>query len=179
MVESIQEPALQTEQVTTAAAQGNAADASTSEDPYAFFNRIGRPKFLVAPMVDQSELPYRILTRRYGAQLCYTPMFHAKMFSTCEKYRATNFKPCKEYRPLVVQFCANDPDILLAAAKLVENDADAVDINLGCPQGIAKRGQYGSFLLDKKDLIVSMVSKLHAELKIPVTCKIRCLPTEE
>lgn len=147
-------------------------------DRYAYYKRVGCPKYFVAPMVDQSELPYRMLTRKYGAHICYTPMFHAKLFSTSEKYRNEAFTPCKEDRPLVVQFCANDPDILLAAAKLVEGDADAVDINLGCPQGIAKRGQYGSYLLDKKELIVSMVSKLHAELKIPVTCKIRCLPTE-
>ena len=148
-------------------------------DRYAFYKRIGRPKYLVAPMVDQSELPYRMLTRKYGAQLCYTPMFHARLFSTDPKYRANMFTPCPEDRPLTVQFCANDPDILLAAAKLVENDCDAVDINLGCPQGIAKKGNYGSFLLEKKELIVSMVSKLHAELAVPVTCKIRCLPTEE
>ena len=61
----------------------------------------------------------------------------------------------------------------------MENDCDAVDINLGCPQGIAKKGNYGSYLLEKKDLIVSMVRKLKAELAVPVTCKIRCLPTEE
>ena len=89
------------------------------------------------------------------------------------------FTPCVEDRPLVVQFCANDPDILLNAAKYVEDHCDAVDINLGCPQGIAKKGNYGSFLLEKTDVIVSMVKKLKMHLKVPVTCKIRCLPTEE
>uniref|UniRef100_A0A7S3FV07 tRNA-dihydrouridine(16/17) synthase [NAD(P)(+)] n=1 Tax=Strombidium rassoulzadegani TaxID=1082188 RepID=A0A7S3FV07_9SPIT len=130
-------------------------------------------------MVDQSELPYRMLTRKYGAQICYTPMYHARLFSTDTKYRRDMFTPHPEDRPLVVQFCANDPDILLNAARYVENDCDAVDINLGCPQGIAKKGNYGSFLLEKTELIVSMVRKLKENLKVPVTCKIRCLPNEK
>ena len=69
--------------------------------------------------------------------------------------------------------------MLLRAAKYVENDCDAVDINFGCPQGIAKKGKYGSFLLEKTDLIRSLVTTLAKNLKVPVTCKIRCLPNEE
>lgn len=42
---------------------------------------------------------------------------------------------------------------MLHAAKLVENDCDAIDINLGCPQRIAKRGYYGAFLMDNPLLV--------------------------
>lgn len=37
---------------------------------------------------------------------------------------------------------------MATAAILVEKDCDAIDVNLGCPQSIAKRGRYGSFLQD-------------------------------
>jgi tRNA-dihydrouridine synthase 1 len=60
-------------------------------------------------------------------------MFHARQFAESEAYRTKMFTVEKLDRPLTVQFCANDPDILLKAAKYVEDHCDAVDINLGCP----------------------------------------------
>ncbi len=55
-------------------------------------------------------------------------------------------------RPLFVQFCGNDANTILKAARHVEDQVDAVDINFGCPQRIAKRGNYGAFLMYDLDL---------------------------
>ncbi|KAJ1892625.1 tRNA dihydrouridine synthase [Kickxella alabastrina] len=104
-------------------------------------------------------------------------MFHAKMFSDeAPKYRDEQWQTNEEERPVIVQFCANDPDILLKAAQLVVGKADAVDLNLGCPQHIAKRGHYGSFLMEEWDLVSKLIRKLHENLEIPVTAKIRVFP---
>ncbi|KIR25503.1 tRNA-dihydrouridine synthase 1 [Cryptococcus deuterogattii LA55] len=186
---------------------------------YDFYRSIGSPKFVVAPMVDQSELAWRLLSRsplppalagppetvktpqgktyiRHpgGAHVCYTPMIHAKVFVDAkgEGGRNGDGQFCLSLdeeggegtiggveggdRPLIVQFCANDPDILLAAAKKVEHRCDAVDINFGCPQGIAKRGHYGSFLQDEWELIHKLISTLHENLSVPVTAKFRIFP---
>ncbi|KAH7104909.1 dihydrouridine synthase-domain-containing protein, partial [Auriculariales sp. MPI-PUGE-AT-0066] len=155
---------------------------------YEFYEKVlGSPKFVVAPMVDQSELPWRMLSRRYGAQLVYTPMINAKMWSLPHHttYRENNFNlehgeeggPMD--RPLIVQFCTNDPDQLLVSAQALAPQCDAVDINLGCPQDIAKKGKYGAFLQDDWDLIYKLINTLHLNLDVPVTAKFRVFPTVE
>ncbi|KAJ2579276.1 tRNA dihydrouridine synthase, partial [Coemansia sp. RSA 1804] len=99
---------------------------------YDLFRKMNSPRHIVAPMVDQSELAWRILSRNHGAELCYTPMFHAKFFGDANpKYRNEHWVVMAEGegigrdRPVVVQFCANDPDTLLRAARFVVGDADA------------------------------------------------------
>ncbi|RWR77585.1 tRNA-dihydrouridine16/17 synthase NADP+-like protein [Cinnamomum micranthum f. kanehirae] len=144
---------------------------------WAHWRKLGEPKLIVAPMVDNSELPFRMLCRKYGADAAYTPMLHSRIFSENEKYRSQEFTTCKEDRPLFVQFCANDPAILLEAARLVEPYCDYVDINLGCPQRIARRGNYGAFLMDNLPLVKSLVQKLAQNLHVPVSCKIRIFPS--
>jgi tRNA-dihydrouridine synthase len=141
--------------------------------PYEFFNSMGKPRYIVAPMVDHSDLSYRMLTRKYGAQLVYTQMFSSNCFVQSAELRSQLFTTCPEDRPLIVQFCGNDPQTLLSAARFIENHCDAVDINLGCPQGIAKRGHYGAFLMEELELLTSIVSTLSQGLKVPVTCKTR------
>ncbi|KAI9793740.1 MAG: hypothetical protein M1833_000686 [Piccolia ochrophora] len=176
-----------------------------------FYKSLGSPKLILAPMVDQSEFAWRLLTRAYmpseqrGSLLAYTPMLHARMFLDSPKYRDQCFQPLRQSmasfgsglpsgystsdfhldgnpahdRPLFVQFCANNPDELLEAARHVQPFCDAIDLNLGCPQGIAKRGHYGAFLQEDWDLVYRIINKLHLGLDIPITAKIRVLENKK
>lgn len=91
----------------------------------------------------------------------------------------------------MAQFCGNDPTVMLEAAKLIQDMVDAVDINIGCPQNIAKKGAYGAYLMDQPELVRSIgmevtlnllmlaVSNMSKNLKVPVFCKMRLFPTIE
>ncbi|XP_062229817.1 uncharacterized protein LOC133927382 [Phragmites australis] len=46
-------------------------------------------------MVDNSELPFRMMSRRYGADAAHTPTIHSRVFSENERYRSTEFTTCK------------------------------------------------------------------------------------
>lgn len=143
---------------------------------FRFYQEIlGNPKFVLAPMVDASELAWRMLARKYSAQLCFTPMWHAAVFARDEKYRKQALQTCPADRPLIVQFCANDPEIFSKAVKLTVEaiEVDAIDLNLGCPQIIAKRGHFGSFLQDEWELISRLIKVIHENFEVPVTAKMR------
>ncbi|KNC47435.1 uncharacterized protein AMSG_02453 [Thecamonas trahens ATCC 50062] len=140
-----------------------------------FYRSLGSPKYIVAPMVNASELAFRLLTRRYGAELCVTPMLNSAVWVRSEEYREKNLRVAPGDEPLLAQFCGNDPKILLEAALDVQDRVAGVDINLGCPQNIARRGHYGAFLLEETELLVEMVDTLARGLTVPVTCKIRVL----
>lgn len=166
-----------------AAAAAGAADAAGDDGPgpslqqvkaaWAWFRGLGSPKYWVAPMVDQSELAFRELCRRHGATAAYTPMLHARLFCQGAPYRAEHFTTCETDRPLLAQFCANDPATFVEAAKYVQHCVDGVDLNLGCPQHIASRGRYGAYLMDDLPLVERLVRHAVAELQVPVTVKIR------
>ncbi len=142
---------------------------------HAFYKSIGSPKTVCAPMVNQSDLPFRMLVRNHGAELCYTPMIHSQVLKTRKGNYGKMFGTCTEDRPLFAQFCGDDPEVVLWSAKVVQDHVDAIDLNFGCPQQIAKRGHYGAFLLEETRLVQKIVRTLHDGLKVPVTVKMRML----
>ena len=151
----------------------------TRANAWVAWRAFGSPRLVLAPMVNQSELAFRLLAREHGAGLTYTPMLHSTLFATSETYRRDNFDEHPSDRPLVVQFCGDDPDTLLSAARYVEARCDVVDLNCGCPQAIARRGHYGAFLLDEPELIEAIVRTLSNALTVPVSVKVRVLPAAD
>lgn len=85
-------------------------------------------------MVDHSDHPFRMLTRKYNAGLCFTPMLNAKLVVNDKVYREKMFFSSAEDRPLVLQLAGHDPETVYKAAMFFVDKVDIVDLNLGCPQ---------------------------------------------
>jgi tRNA-dihydrouridine synthase 1 len=138
-------------------------------------------QYILAPMVGASELPFRLLCRKYGAQTAYTPMMSSTRFASDAQYRKEEFQTIPEDRPLVCHFSANDPTEFTEAAVMVQDKCDAIDLNLGCPQRTAFVEHFGSYLLDEKDreLICDIVRMASRNVSVPIFCKIRLLNTIE
>lgn len=83
------------ENLTLGRPSGYLTGEARIEWAWAYWTKLGRPKLVVAPMVDNSELPFRMLCRKYGAQAAYTPMLHSRIFTECEKVRAQEFTTCE------------------------------------------------------------------------------------
>jgi tRNA-dihydrouridine synthase len=82
--------------------------------------------------------------------------------------------------PLIVQLAGNNVDLVVRAANLILEQTDGqihgIDLNLGCPQGIARKGNYGAFLIEQEeDLVYRVLHALRNELpeSTAVSAKIR------
>lgn len=136
--------------------------------------------YVLAPMVDHSDHPFRMLCRKYGAGLCFTPMVNAKLALYDNSYFNRIFHSSQMDRPLVLQLAGPDPQTVFdCAMKFIQKyPIDIVDLNLGCPQQIAKRGNYGSFLLEQEELVCKIVEKC-VHLPVPFSVKIRLFEERE
>ena len=88
--------------------------------------------------------------------------------------------------PVVVQLAGHDADIMCRAAdriiSLTEGQIDGIDINLGCPQSIARKGRYGAFLmLEEGDIMYNIMRQMRAALPrdIALSAKIRVVANDD
>ena len=138
------------------------------------------PRYVAAPMVDYSERAFRLLCRQLSpGMLCFTPMLNAREMANDPAYCERHFDPLPSEREgLVAQLAGHDRADILYAARLCAPHVAAIDLNLGCPQEIARKGRYGAFLLElEPELACALVRDLHQEIDMPISVKVRLQPT--
>ena len=129
---------------------------------------------LLAPMAGITDLAFRKICKKYSNPgLVVTEMVSSKaMFYNDEKTKQL-LNVEEEKRPIAFQIFGSDPEIMGKIAKMVSNDADIIDINMGCPAPKVVKNGDGSKLLQSPELVEQIVKQVVQNTDKPVTVKIR------
>ena len=132
-----------------------------------------RPIFL-APMEDVTDIGFRRLCKRFGADMVYTEFVSAEALvrsvaSTMQKLTISD-----DERPVGIQLYGRDADAMVEAAKVVaEARPDVIDLNFGCPvKKVAGKGG-GAGMLRNIPLMLDITSRIVEAVNLPVTVKTR------
>jgi len=137
--------------------------------PYQLENNL-----VLAPMAGVTDRPFRQLCKRMGAGLAVSEMVSSNslLWGSEKTKRRANHEG--EVEPKAVQIAGADPKLMAEAARYnVDNGAQIIDINMGCPAKKVCNVMAGSALLQDEPLVSRILDAVVAAVDIPVTLKIR------
>jgi len=137
--------------------------------PYQLKNNL-----IVAPMAGVTDRPFRQLCKTMGAGMAVSEMVasNSLLWGSEKTRRRANHDG--EVEPIAVQIAGADPQMLAEAAKYnVDQGAQIIDINMGCPAKKVCNVMAGSALLRDEPLVRRILDAVAAAVDVPVTLKIR------
>ncbi len=129
---------------------------------------------MLAPMAGITDKPFRRLCRRMGAHACVSEMISSDV--KLYKSNKSRFRRdlVDEEPTAIVQIAGAEPAMMAEAALLnIDNGADIIDINMGCPAKKVCNVMAGSSLLRDPSLVEKILSSVVKVASVPVTLKIR------
>ena len=140
--------------------------------------RIGRhdiaPNVILAPMAGVTDKPFRLLCKQLGAGLAMSEMTTSdpRFWGTGKSLRRMDH--AGEPDPVGVQIAGTVPAVMADAARHnVDQGAQLIDINMGCPAKKVCSAWAGSALMRDEDLVARICEAVVRAVDVPVTLKIR------
>lgn len=128
---------------------------------------------ILAPMAGITDMPFRMIAKKYGPGLVCCEMVSSKAIFHDDSKTKLLLKINEKERPVSVQIFGSDVETMIYAAKYVESIADIIDINMGCPAPKVVKNGDGSKLLLNLDLAEDIVREVVKAVNKPVTVKFR------
>ena len=135
---------------------------------------LGKYPVLLAPMEDVTDLAFRLMCKKFGADLVYTEFVSSDALIRQVNKSMQKLTICDEERPVAIQIYGRDVDSMTEAARIVEEvKPDIIDLNFGCPvKRVAGKGA-GAGMLQNVPLMLDIVRSVVNAVKTPVTVKTR------
>jgi tRNA-dihydrouridine synthase B len=129
---------------------------------------------VMAPMAGITDVSFRLIARRFGADLVTSEMVSAEGVLRANASTRALLRSHPEERPLAVQLFGGAPETVAEAARIVAGEgADLIDLNMGCGVPKVVRQGAGAALLLDPDRAGRMVAAVRGAVAVPVTVKIR------
>ena len=129
---------------------------------------------IVAPMAGVTDRPFRELCLRLGAGMAVSEMLLANPDVWDTQKTRMRMDHSAEGGLRSVQIAGADPEMMAFAARYnVEQGAQIVDINMGCPAKKVNKKLAGSALLRAPDQVKAICQAVVDAVEVPVTLKIR------
>lgn len=131
------------------------------------------PLFL-APMEDVTDPAFRVLCKKFGADMVYTEFVSADALIRNIQRTEQKLTIYPEERPVGIQLYGREVEPLVEAAKIAEAaGANLIDINFGCPvKKVAGKGA-GAGLLNNTPKMLDITAAIVKAVNLPVTVKTR------
>lgn len=130
-------------------------------------------KAVLSPMAGVTDVAFRELCKRYGAEMTYTEFVSSTGLVRGNLASQKLIQTSEIENPVAVQLFGSSVDDVIKAAQIVQDDFDVIDINCGCPAWKVIKTGAGSEMLKEPEKIADFVTKLVANTKKPITVKIR------
>lgn len=132
-----------------------------------------RPVFL-APMEDVTDIAFRLMCKRFGADMVYTEFVSSDALIRNVNKTQQKLTVAEEERPVAIQIYGKEVDAMVEAARICEvARPDLIDINFGCPvKKVAGKGA-GAGMLRNIPLMLEITREVVKAVNIPVTVKTR------
>jgi tRNA-dihydrouridine synthase B len=129
---------------------------------------------ILSPMAGVSDLPFRMLNRRFGAELSFIEMLNCRSLSHKGKRTRQMLSTNKEDKPLGVQLLGCEPQYILRAMEVLRKyQFDTLDFNAACPaKKVVRRGE-GAALMRRPRELEKLLKLVVKESFVPLTVKIR------
>lgn len=129
---------------------------------------------ILAPMSGITDPPFRRLVRRFGAGLVVSEMIASKAMIHASQKTIGRCRAAAEERPIAVQLAGCEPQVMADAARMcVDQGAEIIDINMGCPVKKVVKGEAGAALMREESLAAKILAAVVGAVEVPVTVKMR------
>lgn len=129
---------------------------------------------LLAPMEDVTDLSFRLICKKLGADMVYTEFVNSEGLVRSSERTHAKLKICDDERPVGIQIYGGNIESMVGGAKIAEvENPELIDINAGCWVKDVVNCGAGSALLKDPPYLQKLVKEVVDSVSIPVTVKTR------